>query len=284
MRLPPLLLLVLSLFVSLRAAEPSAPPSGLKMLTAGHSFHVWMPPLVAEMAKAAGIQGHEQLAISSIGGSRVVQHWDLPPEKNKAKPVLESGKADLFTMAPTFLPDPGIENFVKLGLEHNPKIRFTLQQNWVPFEDPDIWMAKVKPKSIDRDTRTVADLRAKHDPYFKLIEDHVKELNGRIPAAKIAIVPSGEAVIALRDKVIRGEAPGIKTQNELFTDVLGHPGPQIRVLSAYCHYAVIYRRSPVGLPVVSQLAKLPEPEKLNRLLQEIAWKAVTEHPLSGVTK
>ena len=120
-----------------------APPAGLKVLTAGHSFHVWMPPLVAEMAKAAGIQGHEQLAISSIGGSKVIQHWDLPAEKNKAKPVLAAGKADLFTMAPTFLPDPGIENFAKLGLEHNPKLRLTLQQNWVPFEDPVIWPPRV---------------------------------------------------------------------------------------------------------------------------------------------
>jgi len=268
--------------VLLPAAEVT--PAGLKVLTAGHSFHVWMPPLVAEMAKAAKIQGHEQLAISSIGGSKVIQHWNLPPEKNKAKPVLEAGTADLFTMAPTFLPDPGIENFTKLGLEHNPKLRLTLQQNWVPFEDSEIWLSKSKPKSIDRDVITLSQLRSKHDPYFKLIEDHVKELNVRIPAAKIAIVPSGEAVMALRDKVIRGEAPGIKTQNELFTDALGHPGPQIRVLSAYCHFSVIYRRSPVGLPVVSQLTKLPEAEKLNLLLQEIAWKAVTGHPMSGVAK
>jgi hypothetical protein len=187
-------------------------------------------------------------------------------------------------MAPTFLPDPGIENFTKLGLEHNPKLRLTLQQNWVPFEDPVIWLSKSKPKSIDRDGVTLAQLRAKHDPYFKMIEDHVKELNARIPEAKIVIVPSGEAVMALRDKVIKGEAPGIKTQNELFTDALGHPGSQIRVLSAYCHYSVIYRRSPVGLPVVSQLTKLPEAEKLNRMLQEIAWKAVTGHPMSGVVQ
>ncbi len=279
-----LLVLVLLVSSSVHAKEEAAPPAGLKVLTAGHSFHVWMPPLVAEMAKAAGIQGHEQLAISSIGGSKVIQHWDLPPEKNKAKPILEAGKADLFTMAPTFLPDPGIENFTKLGLEHNSKIRFTLQQNWVPFEDPELWLSKSRPKSIDRDVITLAQLRAKHDPYFKMIEDHVKELNARIPAAKIAIVPSGEAVLALRDKVIKGEAPGIKTQNELFTDVLGHPGPQIRVLSAYCHFAVIYRRSPVGLPVNGLLAKLPEAEKLNQLLQEIAWKAVTGHPMSGVTQ
>lgn len=284
MRYASFLLAILLSILSGRSAEVSTPPPGLKVLTAGHSFHVWMPSLVAEMAKAAGIQGHEQLAISSIGGSKVIQHWELPPEKNKAKPVLEAGKADLFTMAPTFLPDPGIENFTQLGLAHNPKLRFTLQQNWVPFEDPEIWLTRNKPKSIDRDVITLAQLRAKHDPYFKLIEDHVKELNQRIPAAKIAIVPSGEAVIALRAKVIKGEAPGIKTQNELFTDVLGHPGPQIRVLSAYCHFAVIYRRDPTGLPVVSQLAKLPEAESLNRLLQEIAWKAVTGHPMSGVTR
>ena len=282
MRLLRGLLLFVLATVGLTAQEAS--PRGLKVLTAGHSFHVWMPPLVAEMAKAAGIQGHEQLAISSIGGSKVIQHWDLPAEKNKAKPVLEAGKADLFTMAPTFLPDPGIENFTKLGLEHNPKLRLTLQQNWVPFEDPVIWLSKSKPKSIDRDGVTLAQLRAKHDPYFKMIEDHVKELNARIPEAKIAIVPSGEAVMALRDKVIKGEAPGIKTQNELFTDALGHPGAQIRVLSAYCHFSVIYRRSPVGLPVVSQITKLPEAEKLNRLLQEIAWKAVIGHPMSGVAQ
>jgi hypothetical protein len=284
MRYASLLLAFLLSISSARAAEVSPPPPGLKVLTAGHSFHVWMPPLVAEMSKAAGIQGHEQLAISSIGGSKVIQHWDLPPEKNKAKPVLASGQAELFTMSPTFLPDPGIENFVKLGLEHRADLRFTLQQNWVPYEDPAIWLSRTRPKSVDRDGKTVAQLRAMHEPYFAMIEGHVKELNARIPGARIAIVPSGEAVLALRAKVIAGEAPGVRTQSELFTDVLGHPGPQIRVLSAYCHYAVMYRRSPVGLPVVNQLTKLPEAEKLNRLLQEIAWKAVTEHPLSGVTK
>jgi hypothetical protein len=39
----------------------------------------------------------------------------------------------------------------------------------------------------------------------------------------------------------------------------------------------MYRRSPVGLP----LASVPD-EALNRLLQELAWQAAVEHPLSGV--
>ena len=56
-------------------------------------------------------------------------------------------------------------------------------------------------------------------------------------------------------------------------------------LVAYCQYAVIYRKSPVGLPLPDVLAKGKNPnwdEKLNRLLQELAWDAVTQHPLSGV--
>jgi hypothetical protein len=49
---------------------------------------------------------------------------------------------------------------------------------------------------------------------------------------------------------------------------------------------VIYRKSPVGLAVPGILAKdkPAEPEKLNRLLQELAWEAAVAHPLSGVKR
>ena len=95
----------------------------------------------------------------------------------------------------------------------------------------------------------------------------------------------GQAVVALRQKVIAGQALGLKTQEELFADPVGHPQPPLQALVAYCHFAVIYRQSPVGLPMPAILANAKNPnwdEKLNRLLQEIAWDAVTHHPLSGV--
>lgn len=72
----------------------------------------------------------------------------------------------------------------------------------------------------------------------------------------------------------------------MFRDCWGHPQPPLQILSANCHFAVIYRRSPVGLPVPSDFAKAKNPEwdaKLNRLLQELAWDAVVHHPMSGVT-
>ena len=92
-------------------------------------------------------------------------------------------------------------------------------------------------------------------------------------------------MIALREKIIAGQAPGLKTQEDLFTDPIGHAQPPLQALVAYCHFAVIYRRSPVGLPMPAVLARANNPawdQNLNRLLQELAWDAVTHHPLSGV--
>ena len=49
--------------------------------------------------------------------------------------------------------------------------------------------------------------------------------------------------------------------------------------------ATIYRRSPVGLPLPKALTGNPNwGEPLNRVLQQLAWDAVTQHPLSGVSR
>src|SRR5437660_12335847 len=128
-------------------------------------------------------------------------------------------------------------------------------------------------------------MRKEHEPYFKSMDDHVRDLNKKLGQEALFVVPVGQAVIALREKIIAGEAPGLKRQSDLFTDPLGHVHPPVQALAAYCHFAVIYRRSPGGLPMPSVLASVkhqPSGEKLNRLLQELAWDAVTHHPLSGV--
>ena len=113
----------------------------------------------------------------------------------------------------------------------------------------------------------------------------MRDLNKQVGRQAVYVVPVGQAVIALREKIITGQAPGLKTQEDLFTDPLGHVKGHVMALNAYCHFGVIYRKSPVGLPVpaVLKTAKLGDDEsKLNALLQELAWNAVTNHPLSGV--
>jgi hypothetical protein len=50
---------------------------------------------VAEAALDAGIKDHVSVGLSSIGGSRVIQHWDLEDEKHQAKKALTEGKVDV---------------------------------------------------------------------------------------------------------------------------------------------------------------------------------------------
>ena len=266
------------------AETPAQSTKGLRVLTAGHSFHVWMPAMLAEMAEKAGITGHEKVALSSIGGSQVIQHWNVPDDKNQIKPALIASKADVLTLSPIYLPDEGIENFVKLGLEHNPDLRITVQEFWLPFDEQALWASRSKSEKpvVDRNAKTIAQLRDEHASYFKAMDDLVRALNAKYGKTAVFVVPAGQAVLALREKVIKGEVPGVAKQSELFTDPIGHPREHIRVLATYCHFAVIYGRSPVGQPVPSAIAKLPEAEKLNGLLQQIAWEAVTQHPLSGI--
>jgi len=117
------------------------------------------------------------------------------------------------------------------------------------------------------------------------MDAHIRDLNKKLGKTVLYIVPAPYAVIALREKIVAGQAPGLKMQSDLFTDATGHGTPPLKALVGYVNYAVIYRRSPVGLPVpeILKQAKLGDQEaKLNTLLQELAWDAVTQHPLSGV--
>ena len=52
---------------------------------------------------------------------------------------------------------------------------------------------------------------------------------------------------------------------------------------------MIYRQSPVGLPVPQAFKLLKnmsddDKAKLNTLLQQLAWNTVSTHPMSGINK
>src|SRR4051794_30075518 len=58
-----------------KLAEPIT--RGQRVFTCGHSFHVWVPGIVADLCKKAEIPNHLQVGLSSIGGSKVIQHWNI---------------------------------------------------------------------------------------------------------------------------------------------------------------------------------------------------------------
>lgn len=261
---------------------------GQRVTTCGHSFHVFTYRQVAEIATAAGLK-HELAGLSSIGGSTVIKHWAVPEEKSAVKQVLKAGKADVLTLSPIWLPDEAIEQFVKLGIEHNPALRITVQEYWMPNDEYEPVYPLQTKKKVDHNATNLAKLSDATLRYAKDIEDYVKGINQRLGKNAVLIVPVGMAAVTLREKIIKGEAPGLKQQSELFRDNWGHANPPLQILSSYCHFAVIYRKSPVGLPLPLAFRVLKDMSdddkaKLNTLLQQIAWDTVSAHPMSGIMK
>ena len=275
--------------LSARAADLQPPITvGQRVATCGHSFHVFTYRQVAEIATSAGLK-HELAGLSSIGGSTVIKHWAVPEEKSAVKQVLKAGKADVLTLSPIWVPDEAIEQFVKLGIEHNPALRITVQEYWMPNDEYEPVYPLQTKKKVDHNATDLAKLRDATQRYAKDIEDHVKGINQRLGKEAVLIVPVGMAAVTLREKIIKGEAPGLKLQSELFRDNWGHALVPLQLLSSYCHYAVIYRKSPVGLPLPLAFRTLKDMSdddkaKLNTLLQQIAWDTVSAHPMSGIMK
>jgi hypothetical protein len=219
----------------------------------------------------------------------VQKHWEVPEEKSAVKQVLKTGGADVLTLSPIWLPDEAIEHFVKLGLQHNPALRITVQEYWMPNDEYEPVYPLQTRKKVDHNATDITKLREATQRYASDIEAYVSAINQRLGKNAVFIVPVGMAAVMLREKIIKGEAPGLKQQNDLFRDNWGHAMLPLQILSSYCHFAVIYRKNPIGLPTPLAFRTLKNisddnKAKLNTLLQQIAWDTVSHHPMSGVSK
>jgi len=263
-----------------------APPKGLRVFFASHSLMWYAPKPLDEMAEAAGIKDHKLIGLQSLGASKTLQHWNLPDAKNQAKKALKTGEVDVFIMSPISFPDQGIENVVKLGLEHNPHMRFVVQLSWgggdIDNQDfPKGAFAKVNVE------KTPEQLKKLYERNIKAGEAQADEINKKYGKGKkiLALVPSAQAMLKLRTKIANKEWPGLSKQGELFVDAV-HPSAPMKTLNTYMHFAVLYGQSPVGLPMPGMLKKAKREawdDKFNRSLQELAWETVTTYPYSLVT-
>lgn len=295
--LPALILATLSLLVSTRLAEAqsspgatlqkplAAAPKGQSVFYASHSLMWYVPQPLGELAAAAGMQGHELVGLQKIGASRTLQHWELPEGENQAKRALETGKVGVLVMSPIQYPDEGVENFVKLGLQHNPDLRFILQLSWGGGDTDNQDFPKGSWDQSDRE-KTPAQLKKLYERNIRAGERQAEELNRKYGRGKriVTLVPTAQALVALRTKIYQKQIPGLNFQRELFVDA-AHPSPPLEALNAYLHFAVLYGRSPVGLPMVSVLKKANRTdwdEKFNRTLQEIAWETAVSYSYTGL--
>jgi hypothetical protein len=277
-----IVLALLALTSAARGQEKAAPPSGQRILVCGHSFHAYVGRRLDALANAAGIRDQKIIDIQFLGGSSVTQHWDIAPDRDKVKKALGAGGVDVLTLSPNWImPDPAIDKFADLSVQKNPKIRILVQESWPAFDGME--KGKGINKLSDRDTKSAAALRESIKPWNELLEKQVSDLNTKLGRPVLFVVPVGEAVISLREKVAAGQVPAIARQSELFNDLLGHGKEPIQKLATYCYFAAIYRTSPVGLSVLPASAD-EATRATERILQEVAWQAVSGNPLSGVTR
>jgi hypothetical protein len=258
-------------------APANDPPAGQRVYICGHSFHVMMAAPLEQIAQAAGIKDHVLAGKSILGGSSVTKHWEVPDDRNVIKTAIRQGKVDVLTLSPNgkVLPDEGIPKFIDLLLESNPKGRVLVQASWAGMDGHRGGIFK----NVDRDKADPNEVRKRSEPINQKLTEQIQELHKkyREKAGRrvVFLVPVGEAVLRLRERVVQGQAPGVTRQSELFRDDLGHGKPPIAVLVAYCHYAIIYRCSPVGLPAPDELKRAglgQNTEALNRVLRKSPGK------------
>ncbi len=174
--------------------------------------------------------------------------------------------------------------WIDFCLKFNPHMKFYLSDAW-----PQLYQLGEVPESESFFTAEVFDRMGKERTagYSTM----VKTLRDRY-GDRIFIMPTSDAMVLSAKHYLRGELPGIeginriigKKERSLWRDQLGHLGPGFERLEGYVFYASLYGRSPESIKgdvPFSDKGDFPSRE-LDRLFRKIAWRAVSNHPLSGV--
>jgi hypothetical protein len=277
---------------------------GEKVYFVGHSFHMFIVRPLIRLAKEAGIQGHWAQGWDMIGGSTPMQRWERGGEDNEVKKGLATGQVQVLTLSTNIrVPEPAVDWFADLAVKHNPEVRVMLQHSWgddltgsimrvrhnrreagqeMSLEERAAFMAGMG-RNSERDQVTADELARMRSEgrNVELWRHQLRAINERHGRTLAYLVPANDAVVRTRQAVVEGTLPGVKLQSELFRDVLGHAAEPIMDLVSYAWFAALYRRSPLGLASLVQTSDPTAPAR-HRRLQEIAWQAVLDEPMSGV--
>lgn len=248
------------------ARESTAPvtrPAGLRVMFNGNSWFNFVPGGVADLVNASGIQGHEVVKLTKPN--------DLSS--------IEQGHVDVYAHGVHWWTEPikDAEKILVSGLKANPNFRAYYHAAWLVGDGR---ATEIKTKA-DYDDSKLADLQAALDKTRKSVEAKADELNKQFGKPVVFLVPVGDATVKLRALLLEGKYPGVTKQSELWTDAMPHAGVHVMALSGYCHFAAIYRTSPIGL-------KMPRFKELtdeqHAILQKIAWETVSKYPYAGIGK
>lgn len=279
-----------------RVAAPLPPPDrAMQVYHLGHSLVGRdMPAMLTQLAQAAGFSDHQ--SHSQLGwGASLDQHWrgEVPgfepenahPAHRPAREALAGGTYDVVVLtemvelrdAIRWHDSPrALADWARLAAEGRPEARVYLYETWHRLDDPDGWLNRVD-----------ADLPALWDGVL------LRQAMAQDGVPPIRVIPAGQALAAIVRAAEAGEVQGITRRQDLFAVTPeGAPDPiHLNDIGAYAvalvHFAVIYGRSPEGLPHAltradGSAATAPGPEAALRM-QRLAWDVVRGYPATGVS-
>jgi hypothetical protein len=269
-------------------SEPLEPPSGgLRGFHIGHSLVGRdMPAMLAQLAD--GAYTYE----SQLGwGTTLRAHWDrnepingfeienAHPRYRDAHDALASGEYDALILTEMVEIRDAIAYFDSwdfLGRwtaearAANPGIRIYLYETWHETNDPEGWLDRID-----------ADLNR----YWldSILRPALAETGGTEP---IYVIPAGQVMAAFLRAVDEcGGLEDVSGVGDLMNDRI-HFNDIGAYLVALTHFAVLFGRSPAGLPRTLLRAdgipaQAPSAETAE-LMQAVVWQVVTSTPLTGV--
>lgn len=276
-------------------ADPLPPPDGpMRVYHLGHSLVGRDMPAMLEQLAPPGHGHHSQLG----WGATLKAHWgpaadiggydreNAHPRFRPAPEATDSGAYDAVVLtemveirdALRYFDSPlWLARWAARARAANPAVRVYLYETWHRLDDPEGWLDRL---DADLDRHWIGGVLR-------------PALARQGVGGPIHLIPAGQAMARVVRTVEGGGAvPGLARREDLFAreesgaqDMI-HFNDQGAYLVALVHYAVLYHRSPEGLPHAllradGTPADAPSPEAA-ALMQRLVWDVVRTTPLTGV--
>lgn len=267
--------------------RPAPKPDGARsVFHIGHSLVGRdMPAMLAQLAG----EGHDYA--SQLGwGATLQSHWepDVPingfAEENAhdkyrdAHEAVASGAYDALVLTEMVEIKAAIDYYDSPRMVHNWAVAAQsmgtpvyFYETWHPLNDPEGWRMR-----LDRDLGTYWE--------GKIMRPALAMSDAPKP---IYLIPGGQVMAAFAIALdAQGPVGPLTMHKDLFSDDV-HFNDYGAYLIALTHYAVLYQKSPVGLPHTLKRADgTPADDpgaQAAQLMQETVWRVVTSLPRTGVS-
>ncbi len=271
----------------------------MRIVGTGHSF---MRPGYVTLPRITLAAGFEQpLSLHTGGGIKGSARYKWEQENGifefdgnplpKLLAAISNGKWEAMIWGPYGGDRPEFYTcWIDFCEKYNPGMKFYLSDAWpAPGHVRKVFNLKANPESEAFFTEAV---------YDQLSADAIAGFGGLVKTLRestdeVFILPTHAAMTEAAKRFIRGELQGVEglytviggKEHSIWRDKIGHIHPVFEPLEGYVFYATLYGKSPELITTPIKFNKNPGflSADLDKVFREIAWKAVVEHPLTGVT-